>query len=346
MQEKNRGGFTLVELLVVIGIIGLLVGLLLPAVQAAREAARRMSCSNNFRQVGIAILNYESSFKRFPSAYFLSKAPNQFQPMGVAILPYLEQQNLFNRYDPSVRPTLESGPVGVANVEVIATPIPTFICPSAPGDVTGRRYQGKISLTHINDSLGNLFGYSITPPTPDIETWNAAPSDFIVTSGVYPSFAVHAFGPNSINTPMELRGILRPTSDSQKQVVTVAHVQDGLSNTFLMAERTGGKYYYFGYKPISVANGLDGMNGGGWGDVYNGNNRLLGSGSAPISPPTAGGCAINCNNFRESSFHSFHVGACHFLFGDNSVRAMEASVEPRVIASMITSQNGEVIAAE
>ena len=110
MSKRNRAGFTLVELLVVIAIIGILVGLLLPAVQAAREAARRMSCSNNFRQVGIAIQNYHSAFKRLPmhgggtgmdyqagttlAAY--SPRTNQKSLSFLAgLMPFMEQQALW-----------------------------------------------------------------------------------------------------------------------------------------------------------------------------------------------------------------------------------------------------------
>jgi prepilin-type N-terminal cleavage/methylation domain-containing protein len=115
MRRLRSKGFTLVELLVVIAIIGILVGLLLPAVQAAREAARRMSCSNNIRQVGLALLNYESAFKILPAAIMgparrtgsnawwadgddnVSRAFIGRYSLLVGILPYVEQQTLYNQ---------------------------------------------------------------------------------------------------------------------------------------------------------------------------------------------------------------------------------------------------------
>ncbi len=107
LARSTRRGFTLVELLVVIAIIGILVGLLLPAVQAAREAARRMQCSNNLKQLALSLHNYESSFKRYPAAgrgYGMpTNAPRNNIIMNsnglVSLLPYLEQTNLFNRFN-------------------------------------------------------------------------------------------------------------------------------------------------------------------------------------------------------------------------------------------------------
>lgn len=127
-----RTGFTLVELLVVIAIIGILVGLLLPAVQSAREAARRMSCSNNVRQLALATLNYESAFKRFPGLLGSSTYSAQAR-----VLPHLEQTNLHNLIDYS-RPLL-LGPAFRAQFDpalagVISQRIPTFLCPSDAED--------------------------------------------------------------------------------------------------------------------------------------------------------------------------------------------------------------------
>lgn len=125
---KLRRGFTLVELLVVIAIIGILVGLLLPAVQAAREAARRMQCSNNLKQIGLSMHNYESSNKRLPCGSF---TVNDATPHTV-LLPYMEGNNLYNLFD--FRYSLNGSTL---NSAAIKQTLPVFNCPShadvAPG---------------------------------------------------------------------------------------------------------------------------------------------------------------------------------------------------------------------
>ncbi len=96
---SKRVAFTLVELLVVIAIIGILVGLLLPAVQAAREAARRMQCSNNLKQLGLAMHNYESTFKRFPSGNMVGPSFSVGLSVHARLLPYMEQAAMYNMVD-------------------------------------------------------------------------------------------------------------------------------------------------------------------------------------------------------------------------------------------------------
>jgi prepilin-type N-terminal cleavage/methylation domain-containing protein len=130
-HRSNKSGFTLVELLVVIAIIGILVGLLLPAVQSAREAARRMQCSNNMRQMALATHNYESAFKCIPAL----TGSSSFSPQA-RILPFIEQANLQNLID--FRQPLLIGPAWAARFNpsmrvAIATVVPTFICPSETG---------------------------------------------------------------------------------------------------------------------------------------------------------------------------------------------------------------------
>lgn len=120
--RQVMSGFTLVELLVAIAIIGILVSLLLPAVQAAREAGRRMSCQNNLHQIGIAIQNYHDTFGFLPPA---STAPNLAGSSGfAAILPFIEQNNLYTLYD------FSRGNSDPVNMAAVSQRIPTYICPT------------------------------------------------------------------------------------------------------------------------------------------------------------------------------------------------------------------------
>ena len=123
-KRSVRTGFTLVELLVVIAIIGILVGLLLPAVQAAREAARRMQCSNNLKQIGLSMHNYESTFKRFPSGNMVGASFSVGLSVHARLLPYMEQAAMYNQVD-------FNNAYNHANNDVARNQrVPTFMCPS------------------------------------------------------------------------------------------------------------------------------------------------------------------------------------------------------------------------
>ncbi len=146
-ERKLRAGFTLIELLVVIAIIAILIALLLPAVQQAREAARRMSCRNNLKQIALAVHNYESAYSLLPPRRILSSG--NVRGWGPSILPYLDQaslQNLYrfdkNFYDPE-------------NAAVIRMPLSVFMCPSAPGPRLVTVIQGGVTSEGI---AGDYFG--------------------------------------------------------------------------------------------------------------------------------------------------------------------------------------------
>ena len=130
-KQVGKFGFTLVELLVVIAIIGILVGLLLPAVQAAREAARRVQCMNNVRQIGLALANYESANRRFPSGWVDWKQTTKpGWSVSHAVLPFMENGNTYNRVD-------ANSPIdSPVNAPFLQTVIPSFICPSDPAENT------------------------------------------------------------------------------------------------------------------------------------------------------------------------------------------------------------------
>ncbi len=180
--RSRRFGFTLVELLVVIAIIGILVGLLLPAVQAAREAARRMQCSNNLKQLGLAAHNYESAFKRFParaagttgqsSVNSTTNTGNRLHNSGrlvgfIALLPFFEQGAMADRInagDLSLSPPIQpGGPRGDQSWVVWNTIPSTMKCPSDPGlNPTARHFSYVMSagdqMTALNSSNQNQRG--------------------------------------------------------------------------------------------------------------------------------------------------------------------------------------------
>ncbi len=153
MGPCRSKGFTLVELLVVIAIIGILVALLLPAVQAARAAARKMSCSNNLRQIGIALHSYHDSFNAIPPA---SLWRTKFYSAFTAILPYMEEGNLYLRYDSRL------SAFDPRNVQAVQQRVDPYLCPQMiiPRRVpdTQRRESGAPSSYAVNSGSGNAWG--------------------------------------------------------------------------------------------------------------------------------------------------------------------------------------------
>jgi prepilin-type N-terminal cleavage/methylation domain-containing protein/prepilin-type processing-associated H-X9-DG protein len=333
-MRRLRGGFTLVELLVVIAIIGILVGLLLPAVQAAREAARRMQCSNNLKQLGLAMHNYEGTFKTFPPAYFVDSRLNA-QMWGTMILPFIEQKPLGDVYDSRVPSFDQSPSLGYSatatqsNLVAIQTPLETFVCPSAPGGSTGRIYNGVLPANAGGPGL----------PPMDL-TWRCAPSDYCVTTGVRGDFANIAY---SGSAGGNRHGALQPgglfgTAGSRMSTIT-----DGTSSTFLLGERIGGGDIYQDRQINPSLAPYGGVNGGGWGDFLNGEHWLSGSLYDGTPGPDGGPCAINCTNQRSAGFYAMHPGGCQFVMCDGSVKFVGETAAALVIASQITRQKGEVV---
>jgi prepilin-type N-terminal cleavage/methylation domain-containing protein/prepilin-type processing-associated H-X9-DG protein len=205
----RRTAFTLVELLVVIAIIGILVGLLLPAVQAAREAARRMQCSNNFKQIGLAIHNYESAYKRLPSGF------NSYRFTGepgwgwaAAILPYMESGNVYNNINTKV--AIEDD----IHANVRTTVISSYICPSDKGD----------SLFNITEGDGHEHEHDFQA---DIDF------DGEVLFPIAKANYVAMFGTFELEeAPYQGDGMFYGNSK-----IRWANVTDGLSNTLMIGER-------------------------------------------------------------------------------------------------------------
>ncbi len=316
IELQRRNGFTLVELLVVIAIIGVLVGLLLPAVQAAREAARRMQCGNNLRQLSLAMLNYESTYRTLPpSRITTGQSQHGF---AAYLLPMIEQTALFNQYQ------FDYPWSDIRNFDSIKMAIPTWICPSAPG---GRRAPEALEQSR----------YVAIPRE------GLGPADYVVMHEVMKCF----FEANNLPVPVGTqRGI--PGAIDRDRAVKIAEILDGLSNTMLFAETAGRPAMYLANlrrEPISTKDGW------GWADPRAIGGSLEGSSNdgrllndTDRNPPYIsriyGNCSINCSNHNE--FYSFHPGSMQISYLDGSTRSIAANISAEILGAIATRQNGEV----
>jgi prepilin-type N-terminal cleavage/methylation domain-containing protein len=311
MQTVRRGAFTLVELLVVIAIIGILIALLLPAVQAARESARRTQCNNNLKQIGLGAQNYHSTFGYLPTAgganYFGARTAgvggtpvngkDQMWGWMYQILPYMEMENVY------ILPT---------DNEVKQAFIPTYFCPSRrPRLILPLVANANPTVGALNDYIGNAGAGINNFSTP---TWTPKPNNGIGAHGVIACFLNNAGGKSGL------------------PVVTLAMILDGTSNTMLAAEKSLSVLRY---------NGNDGNdNQGYWRGM---DSDTVGGIYVPVSPmpnpppymlqkDNAWGPANTYNysgNF--SMFGSAHAAGLNAVLCDGSVRLIRYGIPVNTI---------------
>ncbi|MDY3556133.1 DUF1559 domain-containing protein [Gemmata sp. JC717] len=336
----GRSAFTLIELLVVIAIIAILIGLLLPAVQKVREAAARMSCQNNMKQLGLAAMNYESSYGKIPPSLVVEigaapgTAGNPGYPYpGIVhswapnLLPYIEQENLFKQYDMRF-PWFSNGAGGTPNnLAPLQNQIKTFLCPSTPGG-SGRTVSGSFKFV-ANFPYQNL---GVT----DYAT-NSSINPGSITFFGYPSGTAQTALFSAMQPQFRGAGITSALGVPLSEPNAITAITDGTSNTILLCESAGRPDFYVGGSKVTGA-----LNDGGWG--HHENDYGLDGAVSKTDRTSPGNCVINCHNDNET--YSFHSGGANHVFADGSVRFVRDSISPQTYAALITARGGSMTTAE
>ena len=370
--HARRGAFTLVELLVVIAIIATLIGLLLPAVQSAREAARRSQCSNNLRQCGLAIHNFASAKGVLPNSSRPPSGANGRVSWTTRSLPYMEDRALSEAYDfdpaganwSSATARAGSGK-SVPNAVLVMSRIPMLECPSDP--------EGSQDYDGDPDSSSTPSGYGTGPAVVNgSRTGFSTPGLFCATTDysattfvdtrlagkalVVASASQKAVSSGTVPNPAAA-GLMFKDYDGRTKA-KMSQCTDGLSKTIALVESAGRPAKYvrgkkFGNFPT------DRVNGGGWcrpaSDLaFKG---AASDGSAVGSNAVQAINVTNGENVTTATFggteygkegtsdpYSFHPSLVNVVMGDGSVRSVSDDVEIRIFAAMVTRAGGESVA--
>lgn len=341
---SDRRGFTLIELLVVIAIIAILIALLLPAVQQARESARRTQCKNNLKQLGLAVHNFEGSYgyihaheRDIPAAEYPTPANiyGSRATFGTLfhLLPYIEQTAVYDLFDKKrsyIDPVNMTPAYGTLNPAANSSPIAAFLCPSTPGTPPSD-YGPFFALSGIP------LGPFVTPRT-----------DYVPVKGLHRSLNGCAGGP-SVDTK---NGMLGTISAEKSWKIKFSDVTDGLSNTICFAECAAKQKLYYRGKPTGANTFTSDPSFAGAGLVLNSyygdhniGRQIRGYSGANLANIYEAGCS-SINIVNENGLYSFHTGGVQVVLGDGSVRFLSENMASVILAGMITRDGGEVFSNE
>ena len=306
MQRQHRGGFTLIELLVVIAIMAILIALLVPAVQKVRDAAARIQCANNLKQIGLACHNYEDVFKGLPPR---GNTQSPYCGWGPYLLPYLEQQPLADIY------RFDLDFYNPLNGPAVSQPLAVYTCPAAPPG----RFDNIVDVNGNPTGTIGAEGDYFAPNSVDAYWWPAA--QYALASDEQQAAAM--------------------TEGGTRALVAIT---DGTSNTLLISELAGRpNQFILGVQQPTNANIRFPAWWGPWASynscVY---KTWSADGTTPggeTGPP--GPCTINCNN--SWGIYAFHRGGANAVFVDGSVHFLAVGLSPDVFAALVTRAGDETI---
>jgi prepilin-type N-terminal cleavage/methylation domain-containing protein/prepilin-type processing-associated H-X9-DG protein len=362
-SARGRLAFTLIELLVVIAIIGVLIALLLPAIQKAREVANRMRCTSNLRQIGIGLHNYETTMGGFPPnaitknnnqqpyiPYYAGTIPQAGQQMGTQgrcsvlamILPYVEQNNLAGVYWYNVD---WSDPRNASALTII---FKLYRCPSSlTGDSVppyATTYIGPNNAAFAPPSFPgssvNINGGKIYPTLKTTSVgWSSdyAPLAQVKTKKDATGAEIAYFNPI---VAAALPGIPSKGAMRQNGLTPITEITDGTSYTTLFSEACGRDKQWYTNR-VSAPYDAGNNTGMIWADS---DNRLTVTGTSPDGTTDIGigPCPMNCNNL-SGDIYSFHPTGANILFADGSVRFAHQDIGIVVLAALVTKSGNEVV---
>ena len=362
---RRRPAFTLIELLVVIAIIAILIGLLLPAVQKVREAAARMTCTNNMKQLGLAAHNYESTYGGFPhngitknnsqmpyipfASGYLAAQGNLGGTQGrasglVPLLPFVEQNNIYPLY------TFGADWADPVNASVLTLKFKLFRCPSSPSSDSPVVPYATSYITGGNNAFAppsspgnkntNIYGAKLYP-TANINAtgWTADYAPMAQVKTAKDSNNVEIAFSNPL-VAAAYPGIPSKGAMSQNGPTRIVEIIDGTSNTTLYSEAAGRDRQCFAGKVCQPYDATK-VTGMIWADA---DNRITVTGTDATGTTSfgTGATAMNANNL-QGDVYSFHTGGANVCFADGSVRFVNQNVKIEILAALVTKTGGEVI---